>query len=333
MKAVLSRVVGGPHSVVLEDIDAPEPGPGEVRIAVRACGVNYPDVLLLKDAYQFKPERPFSPGGEVSGLVDAVGDGVTAFRPGDRVMAGALWGGMAEKLVVPEAKCVALPQAMPFDEGAGFLTTYGTSYHGLKQRGALQPGESLLVLGAGGGVGLAAVELGHAMGARVIAAVSSQEKLDLALARGASSGFVYPAEVGDDRPAAKALAEQFKAACGPQGADVIYDVVGGAYAEAALRAIAWDGRFLVVGFAASPPRLPLNLVLLKGCRVIGVFYGAYSERNPDVRRSNIAELATLYARGAIRPFISRAFPMDQAGDAIARLADRKAQGKVVVTVP
>lgn len=329
---MLSREVGGPETLRLVDMDPPAAGPGEVVVTVRACGVNYPDVLMLKDAYQFKPPRPFAPGGEISGVVQAVGEGVTWPKVGDRVMGGLIWGGMAEQVALPAAKCFPMPASMPFGEGAAFLTTYGTSYHGLKQRADLRPGETLLVLGAGGGVGLAAVELGAAMGARVIAAASSQAKVDLAIAHGAAAGVVYPAQVEDGPAPYKALTQQMKEAVGPDGAHVIYDPLGGAYAEPALRAIAWEGRYLVVGFAAAIPRPPLNLVLLKGCAILGVFYGGWAERNPQARQANVRELSALYEAGKIRPHVSQSFPLAQAGDAIAVLADRKAQGKVVVTL-
>ncbi len=240
MKAIVSKHVGGPETLVLEDVAAPQPGPDEVCLRVRACGVNYPDTLLITDKYQIKPERPFSPGGEVAGEVDAVGSAVEGLKAGDKVIALVGWGGMAEKVVTKAAKCLPMPSAMPFDEAAAFIFTYGTSYHALKQRADLRAGETLLVLGAAGGVGLAAVELGAAMGARVIAAASTQEKVDLALAKGATAGVVYPTGALD-KSASKALAGEFKQVTGKAGAGVVYDAVGGDYAEAALRAVAWGG--------------------------------------------------------------------------------------------
>jgi NADPH2:quinone reductase len=331
MLALLSRQPGGPETLALETVPDPEPRPGEVRLAVKACGVNFPDALIVADRYQFKPERPFAPGSEVSGIVEALGEGVTSLKAGDRVIGSCGWGGMAEKLVLSAERCIPMPDAMPFDEAAAFVMTYGTSYHALKDRAGLERGETLLVLGAAGGVGLAAVELGKAMGARVIAAASSEEKVALAKARGAAEGLVYPSGPLD-KDAAKALADRFKAACGPHGADVVYDPVGGDYTEPALRAIAWEGRFLVVGFPAGIPKLPLNLPLLKSCQIVGVFWGAFAERDPRANAANIRDLLDLYEEGVIRPAISERVPLAQAGEAIARLARRQAMGRIVVTI-
>jgi len=331
MKAMLSKAVGGPDTLVLEDLPDPAPGAGEVLVSVKACGVNYPDVLIIEDRYQFKPPRPFAPGGEVAGVVESVGAGVTGLQPGDRVIGLSTAGGMAEKLVLRAERCIAMPAAMPFDEASALVLTYGTSIHALKDRAKLQKGETLLVLGAAGGVGISAVELGKAFGARVIAAASSEEKLALAKAHGADGGVVYPAGPFD-KAGARALADLFKGACGEKSADVIYDPVGGDYSEAALRSIAWEGRFLVVGFPAGIPRLPLNLTLLKGCQVVGVFWGDFTRRNPAGNAANIAELMELYAKGAIKPVISERYPLARAGEAIARLASRSAMGKIVVTM-
>jgi NADPH2:quinone reductase len=331
--AVLSKAPGGPASLVLEGIPAPEPAAGQVVVAVSAVGINFPDVLIIEDKYQFKPQRPFAPGGEISGTVEAVGEGVRAFQPGDRVLAQMKWGGLAEQVAVDEASLVKIPEAMPFDEAATFMLTYGTAWHALKDRARLQRGETLLVLGAAGGVGLATVELGQVIGARVIAAVSSQEKLDLALAHGAVSGVIYP-RCSFDEAGAKALARLFKDAVAPEGADVIFDPVGAAYTEPALRAIAWEGRYLVVGFAGGAiPRMPMNLPLLKSCDIVGVFWGGWYDRFPDRHHQNMAELLDLYSAGRIRPVVSDRFPLVRAADAIAHLAARKAMGKVVVTVP
>ncbi len=331
MKAIVSNAVGGPDTLVLEDIAEPQPASDEVRVRVHACGVNYPDTLIIEDKYQFKPPRPFSPGGEVAGVVDAIGSDVKGFQIGDKVIALVGWGGMAEKVVTQAFKCLPMPPDMPFDEAAAFIFTYGTSYHSLKQRAALQAGESLLVLGAAGGVGLAAVELGVAMGAKVVAAASSQEKVDLAIKHGASTGVVYP--TGDlDKAAAKVLSNQFKEACGKGGADVIYDAVGGDYAEAALRAIAWKGRFLVVGFPAGIPSIPLNLALLKGCQIVGVFWGSFTEREPEENQKNGAEMFELYATKKIRPYVSARYSLNDAGQAIMDLSERRAMGKVIVTI-
>ena len=331
MKALLSTQVGGPETLVIQDMPSPQAKPGWAVVSVKACGVNYPDVLIIEDKYQFKPPRPFSPGGEISGVVKSVGEGVTHLKVGDRVLGNTGSGGMAEELAVEASRLVPIPDSMPFDEAAAFLMTYGTSYYGLKDRGHLKAGQTLLVLGAAGGVGLAAVELGKAMGARVIAAASSQEKVDLAIARGAESGVVYPAGPFD-RDGQKALAELFKQACGPGGADVVYDGVGGDYAEAALRSTAWEGRFLVIGFPAGIPRIPLNLALLKGCDIVGVFWGAAVARDPAAHQRNVAELMALYAAGKVRPHVSERFPLSRAGEAISHLAARKALGKVVVTI-
>src|SRR5882724_4069077 len=331
MKAMLSRRVGGPETLVLEELPDPKPGPGEVLLAVKACGVNYPDLLIIEDRYQFKPPRPFAPGGEVAGVIEAVGPGVTQWKPGDRIIGSTISGGMSEKLVLEADRCIAMPSAMPFDEASALVLTYGTTIYALKDRGHLKKGETLLVLGAAGGVGVAALELGKAYGARVIAAVSSQDKLAFARQHGADDGVVYPPGPFD-KAGAKALADIFKKACGEKGADVIYDPVGGDYSEAALRAIAWEGRFLVVGFPAGIARLPLNLTLLKSCQVVGVFWGAFARREPKANAANIAELMQLYADGKIKPLISERYPLAKAGDAIARLGARKAVGKIVVTM-
>ncbi|MGF9758523.1 NADPH:quinone oxidoreductase family protein [Microvirga sp. 0TCS3.31] len=331
MLALLSKQPGGPETLVLETVAEPSPKPGEVLLAVKACGVNYPDALIIEDRYQFKPERPFAPGSEVSGIVEAVGEGVSFLKAGDRVIGSCGWGGMAEKLALSADRCIPMPDAMPFDEAAAFVMTYGTSHHALKDRAQLKAGETLLVLGAAGGVGLAAVELGKVMGAKVIAAASSDEKAALAKRHGADEIIVYPSGPFD-KDGVKTLAEQFKAACGPNGADVIYDPVGGDYSEASLRAIAWEGRFLVVGFPAGIPKLPLNLPLLKSCQIVGVFWGAFARRDPKANAANLRELLDLYAGGTIKPVISERVPLDRAGEAIAALSGRKALGKIVVTM-
>ncbi|HEX7885928.1 MAG TPA: NADPH:quinone oxidoreductase family protein [Phenylobacterium sp.] len=332
MKALLSKAPGGPETLVLEDVAAPQAGPGQAVIQVKAVGVNFPDVLMIEDRYQFKPPRPFSPGAEVSGIVQSVGDGVTTVKPGDRVLGSTGWGGMAEELALDVSRLVKIPDAMPFEDAAAFLMTYGTSWHALKDRANLQPGQTLLVLGAAGGVGLAAVELGKAMGANVIAAASSQEKIDLCLSRGAASGVVYP-KGPFDRDGQKALAGLFKDAAGPNGADVIYDAIGDAYAEPALRSIAWEGKYLVVGFAAGEiPKIPLNLTLLKSCDIVGVFWGTWAAKNPKKHEASVAELLQMYAEGKIKPHVSETFTLTDAAKAITHLASRKAMGKVVVTV-
>jgi len=327
VKALLSHAPGGPDSLRLDEIAEPTPGPGELRIAIRAVGVNYPDVLIIEDKYQFKPPRPFAPGGEIAGVVEAVGEGVGGWSPGNRVIAVTGWGGMAEKAVVPAARCLPLPPAMPFEDGAALLMTYGTSQHALVDRARVQEGETLMVLGAAGGVGLAAVELGRALGARVIAACSTEEKAALARERGAAETVVYGSGPVDGRD----LSARFKAACGPRGADVVYDPVGGEMTEPAIRSLAPLGRLLVVGFPAGIPKLPLNLLLLKEASAIGVFWGAFTGRDPARHAANVAELVRLYETSAIRPHISARYPLEQGGQAIRDLAQRRATGKVVVT--
>jgi len=287
--------------------------------------------LIIQDLYQYKPPRPFAPGGEVAGVVDAVGEGVNTVRVGDRVLLSPVRSGMAEKVVGRAGNCWRIPDAMPFDQAAALLMTYGTSQHALKDRAQLRPGETLLVLGAAGGVGLAAVELGKAMGARVIAAASSAEKLALARDHGAEEGVQYLAGPLDKNQA-RALTDRFKAACGAAGADVIYDGVGGDYTEAALRAIAWAGRHLVVGFPAGIPKLPLNLPLLKGCQIVGVFWGEFTRRFPAMHAANVAALLSLYIEGRIKPAVTERFPLARGAQAIARLGAREARGKVVVTL-
>ncbi|MFM5886560.1 MAG: NADPH:quinone oxidoreductase family protein [Novosphingobium sp.] len=331
MKALRSHSVGGPETLTLDELDSPVPGPGQVRIAVKACAINYPDVLIIRDMYQFKPARPFSPGGELSGVIDAVGEGVTQLKAGDRVIAMMGNGGLATEVLAPADKLFPLPDGVSFETGASLLMTYGTNMHGLLDRGHLKAGDTLLVLGAAGGVGLSAVELGKAYGARVVAAVSSEEKAAVAREHGADEVVIYPF-APLDKEQSKALAEAFKAACGPEGAHVVYDIVGGDYSEPAVRSIAWEGRFCVVGFPAGIARLPLNLTLLKSCDVCGVFWGAYAARDPKGNAAHIATLFDLLKSGKINPRVSATFPLDRGGEAITMLADRKAIGKVVVTM-
>ena len=331
MKALRSHAVGGPETLTLDEIDSPVPGVGQVRIAVKACAINYPDTLIIKDMYQFKPARPFAPGGELSGVVDAIGEGVTDFKVGERVIAMMGNGGLAEQVVVDAARLFPLPPEVSFETGASLLMTYGTNMHGLLDRGHLKAGDTLLVLGAAGGVGLSAVELGKAYGARVVAAVSSEEKAAVAREHGADEVVIY-GRPPFDKDQSKALAEQFKAACGPNGANVIYDIVGGDYSEPAIRSIAWEGRFCVVGFPAGIARLPLNLTLLKSCDVCGVFWGAFTARDPKANAAHIAALFELLKAGKINPRVSATLPLERGGEAIALLQDRKAIGKVVVTM-
>ncbi len=331
MRAVLSKAPGGPETLVVEEVMDPTPGPGEVVIEVKAVGVNYPDALIIADKYQFRPERPFAPGAEVAGVVDAVGEGVKGVFRGDRVVAVPGWGGMVERLKVRAETLIPIPDGMDYETAAAFIMTYGTSYYALKDRAQLQPGETLLVLGAAGGVGAAAVELGKAMGARVVAAASTNDKVEFALELGADNGLIYPSGPMD-KAAQKALSGEFKLSTGRDGADVVFDGVGGDYAEPALRAMDWNGRYLVVGFPAGIPSLPLNLTLLKSVSVIGVFWGAAVARDPQAHAANMAELMQLYAEGKIKPRVSRTFPLERAHEAIQALSDRTAVGKIVVKV-
>ena len=331
MRAVLSKAPGGPETLVVEDVLDPTPGKGEVVIEVKAVGINFPDTLIIEDKYQFKPERPFSPGGEVAGVIEAVGDEVKGLFKGDRVIAVPGWGGLVERLAVPARSVIKIPDDMPFEEAAALVMTYGTSYYALKDRAQLQPNERLLVLGAAGGVGAAAVELGKAMGADVVAAASTNEKVQFALDLGADNGLIYPAGKMD-KAAQKALAGEFKLASGRDGPDVVYDAVGGDYCEPALRAMDWNGRYLVVGFPAGIPSLPLNLTLLKSVSVIGVFWGAAVARDPAGHAANMADLFQFWKDGKIKPHISKTYPLDQAHEAIKALGDRAVMGKVVVTV-
>lgn len=324
MRAVVCKAFGLPDTLVVEEVPDPTPGPGEVLIDVVASSVVFPDFLMIQDKYQFKPQPPFSPGTEVSGIVSGLGEGVTNVAVGDRVLSGVGNGGMAEKAVAKADGLVKLPEGVDMVSAPGFLYAYGTSHHALKDRAHLQPGETLVVLGAAGGVGLAAVELGARAGARVIAAASTADKLALCKERGATDTINYNTE--DLKNAIKDLT-------GGKGADVVYDAVGGAYAEPALRSTAWDGRFLVIGFAAGDiPKIPLNLTLLKGCSIVGVFYGAWSAKFPELQKENTRELLDWYAKGELKPYVQHAYPLEQGADAIQALADRKVLGKVVVQV-
>jgi NADPH2:quinone reductase len=331
VKALLSTAAGGPETLELAELPDPEPGPGQLLVRVRACAINYPDVLIIEDKYQFKPPRPFAPGGEVAGTVEAVGEGVSGWAEGDRLIAMIGHGGLMEKVVISAAQAVPLPPERSFEDGSALILTYATSIHALLDRGRLKAGETLLVLGAAGGVGLAAVELGKAYGARVVAAVSSEEKAEVARGAGADLAIVYPSGPFD-KEGLKALGQMFKEAVGPGGADLIYDPVGGDYAEPALRSIAWEGRYLVVGFPAGIPKLPLNLTLLKSCDVRGVFWGAFAARDPKANAAHVETLFRLWREGKIAPRVSRTWPLEQGGEAIAHMAARKAVGKLVVTM-
>jgi NADPH:quinone reductase len=324
MKAVLCKSFGPPESLVVEDVAPPIAGPGEVVVSVKAAGVNFPDVLIIQNKYQLKPALPFSPGSEIAGVVKAIGDGVTHLRPGDRVFAITGYGAFAEEVKTEAARALPIPDGMDFTTAAAFGLTYATSDHALRDRGALKAGETLLVLGAAGGVGLAAIEIGKALGARVIAAASTDDKLAVCRQHGADDTFNYATED---------LRERIKALTNGRGPDVIYDPVGGAYTEPALRSIAWRGRLLVVGFAAGDiPKIPLNLTLLKGCSIVGVFWGDFARREPAHFAESIAQLARWFESGTIKPHVSATYPLERAADALTLMADRKVTGKVVVTV-
>lgn len=323
MKAVLCVEHGPPELLVVRDIPTPEPGRGQVRLKVEAAGVNFPDTLIIQNLYQFKPALPFSPGGEAAGVIDAVGEGVEDLKVGDRAVAMTGNGCFAEYVIANRAQVVPIPGAMPADIAAGFTMTYGTSHHALKQRARLQPGETLLVLGAAGGVGLTAVELGKLMGATVIAAASTDEKLALCVDYGADATINY---------ATSNLKDEVKRLTGGKGADVIYDPVGDKYAEPAFRSVGWNGRYLVVGFAGGDiPALPLNLPLIKGASIVGVFWGAFTQHEPKVHRANMTELLEWYEAGKLKPYVSKHFPLSEGPAAIRWMMDRKATGKVVLT--
>lgn len=324
MRAIVCAEPGPITALELKEIDDPQPGRGQVVIDVAAAGVNFPDVLIVQGLYQFKPPGAFSPGGEVAGTVSAVGEGVTDVAVGDRVAAIIPWGGFAEKVAAPAAGLVAIPEGMELETAAGFNLTYATALHALQDRAQLQPGETVLVLGAAGGVGLATIDVAKAMGARVIAAASTADKLEACRAAGADEVIDYTTE--DLKKRAKALT-------GGQGADVVVDPVGGAYSEPALRATAWNGRFLVIGFAAGEiPKVPLNLALLKGCAIVGVFWGSFVAREPDNHARNQARLAEWFAAGRLKPWVSGRYPLDRAVDALTELAERRVKGKLIITM-
>ena len=324
MKAVLCKELGPPEKLVLEEVPSPQPGKGQVVIGVKAAGVNFPDTLIIQGKYQFKPEPPFSPGGEVAGVVKALGEGVSGVKLGDRVIASSTYGGFAEEMAIDADRLVAIPEAMDYVPASAFILTYGTSYHALKDRAQLKPGETLLVLGASGGVGLAAVQLGKAMGARVIAAASNDAKLAVCRENGADELINY---ASDD------LRVRVKAITAGRGVDVVYDPVGGPYSEPALRDMAWNGRFLVVGFAAGDiPKVPLNLPLLKGCAIVGVFWGAFTRTEAERNRRNNDELMRLYLAGKVKPHIHATYPLERAAQALNEVLYKRVSGKVVLTV-
>jgi NADPH2:quinone reductase len=322
MKAVLCEQLGPPESLVLKDIEAPEPGAGEVAIRVNAAALNFFDTLIIQGRYQYRPDLPFSPGAEIAGEISAVGDGVSDLEPGDKVMAYLGWGGVREQVVAPARRVVKVPDGIADEAAAGLTVTYGTTLHALKDRANIQPGETLAVLGASGGVGQAAVEIGKVMGARVIACASSEDKLAFCRELGADDTVNY---------AETDLKTALKDLTGGKGVDVVYDPVGGDLAEQALRATAWNGRFLVIGFASGDiPKLPLNLVLLKGCQVVGVFWGHHTEVEPDRHRANMETLLEWCRDGRIRPHVYKTYKLAETVDALNDLAERRVMGKAIV---
>jgi NADPH2:quinone reductase len=322
MKAILCKQFGPPSSLVLEDIPSEPIKKGHIRIQVKACGLNFPDTLIIQGKYQFKPDFPFSPGSDIAGVVTEVGEGVKNFKVGDEAVAMIGWGGFREEVVASAKVCFPKPPNMNFSMAASFMMTYGTSYHALKDRGRLKEGETLLVLGASGGVGLTAVELGKKMGAKVIAAASTAEKLALCKEYGADEVINYTEEN---------IKERVKELTDGNGADVIYDPVGGAQTELALRAIAWKGRYLVVGFAAGDiPKIPLNLPLLKGCQIVGVFWGAFAQKEVTKNMQNTMELMQFFFKGELKPHIHATYPLERAPEALQEIMDRKVKGKIIL---
>jgi NADPH2:quinone reductase len=323
MKAVVCKQFGPPESLVVEEQPSPKAGAGEVVVRMHAASLNFPDVLIVQNKYQAKPPLPFTPGSELAGEIKEIGEGVKGYKPGDRVIAFTTYGAFAEEVKVDAARLVPLPEGMDFNSGAAFLLTYGTSDHALRDRAALQAGETLLVLGAAGGVGLAAVEIGKALGAKVIACASSADKLEVCRQHGADAGINYATED---------LREKIKQLTGGKGVDVVYDAVGGPYSEPALRSTGWRGRFLVIGFAAGDiPKLPLNLPLLKGSSIVGVFWGEFTRREPKAFAASLAQLGAWFREGRLKPHVSQSFPLAQAVEAMKLMQARKVKGKVVLT--
>lgn len=324
MKALLCKEFGPPESLVLEEVPSPTAGAGEVVVSIKAASVNFPDVLIIQNKYQFKPPLPFSPGSELAGLVKEVGPGVTNVKPGDKVIAFTAYGAFAEEVKTEAVRLLPMPEGMSYAEAASFVLTYGTTDHALRDRAQMKSGETLLVLGAAGGVGVAAIEIGKALGARVIACASSADKLAVCRQHGADETINYASED---------LRERIKALTAGKGVDVIYDAVGGPYTEPAFRSIAWRGRHLVIGFAAGDiPKLPLNLALLKGACVVGVFWGDFTRREPQAFAESARQLARWYREGKLKPHVSATFPLANAAEAMNLLASRKAKGKVVIAI-
>lgn len=321
MRAVICEAWGGPETLVVRDLPAMSPKSGEVVVKIQAAGVNFPDVLIIQKKYQVQPELPFIPGAEIAGQVSAVGDGVTSLAVGDRVAALCSVGGFAEEIAIDAGKCMKIPADLSYDIAAGFMLAYGTSWHALRDRAALQPGETMLVLGAAGGVGLSAVEIGKAIGAKVVAAASTDEKCAICREHGADEVINYTTED---------LREGMKRTCG-RGPDVIYDPVGGKYTEAAFRSIGWRGRHLIIGFAdGTIPALPLNLALLKGASLVGVFWGDFARREPQTNKKGVAEMIAWMKEGKIKPLISKTYTLDQTAQALVDMAARKVTGKIVI---
>ena len=325
----MSRGLGDVYKRQVEEIEDPAAGPGQVVVDIKATGISFPDVLIVQGLYQFKPPFPFSPGSEISGVVSSVGEGVTMHKVGDRVMGSIGSGGLREKGVYLEQQLMPLPESMDFNTAAGFPLNYGTTYHAFKQRGELKEGQSVLVLGAGGGLGITAIHIAKAMGARVIAAASSQEKIDLCVKEGADEGIIYERDM--DRDLQKKFSDEIKELTGG-GVDMIYDLVGGDYAEPALRAIARHGKYLVIGFTAGIPKMPLNLTLLKECQIVGVFWGQFAAIDHAENAQNFKELFELHAEGKIKPFVTETYSLEESAKAIKTLEDRKVLGKVVVNM-
>ncbi len=332
MRALQCTELGGPDKLEINEVESPSAIPGNVVIDVKSGSINFPDVLMIQGLYQYQPPLPFTPGGESAGIISEIGDGVTKFKVGDKVFAMTGTGAFAEKILAHENSCTLIPDSMDYDSAAALSMTYGTSLYALKQRANIQPGETLLVLGASGGVGIAAIELGKAMGARVIAAASTQDKIDMCMAHGADEGFIYPS--GNlDREQQKQLSNKIKELTGGMGANVVYDPIGDSYAEPCLRATAWEGRYLVIGFAAGEiPKIPLNITLLKGCQIVGVFWGAWVGLFPDENKKNFDELFKLHAEGKINQEVSQRYALEDSAEAFSHLANRKAKGKVIINI-
>ena len=322
MKAILCKTYGLPSTLVLEELESPQPKEKEILVTLKACGVNFPDTLIIQGLYQFKPALPFTPGSDIAGIVKAVGEGVKHIKVGDEVFGFVTHGGFAEEVIVPSNACFLKPKGMDFPTAASFMMAYGTSYHALKDRALLKEGETLLVLGASGGVGLAAVELGKLMGAKVIAAASSDDKLALCKEYGADETLNYNTED---------MKMRLKELTNGKGVDVVYDPVGGNYTEGALRSMAWEGRFLVVGFAAGDiPKIPLNLALLKGCSIVGVFWGGFAMKTPQKNLQNTIELMQWYSEGKLKPHIHAVYPLADAPKALEEMMNRRVKGKIVI---